>query len=170
MYYVESCTKSTIIIPPQLLKLFKYYENDIIEKNSNFQINEASEEYIITNNILNTKKSEKTFNETLFAYIDKSNLSDVAIYKKAYIDRRLFSKIKSNNEYHPSFGTVVLLALALELTTKEFEDLLKSASYSLPQNSYANITLKYCFDNQIHNINFVNNLMYTILNKQIKDL
>ena len=91
-------------------------------------------------------------------------------YKKAYIDRRLFSKIKSNSNYHPAFGTITLLALALELSTIEYEKLLKSASYSLPQNSYINITLKYCFDNNIYNINDVNNLIYNVSNKQIKDL
>ena len=102
--------------------------------------------------------------------MDKSNISDTEIYKRATIDKRLFSKIRSNNDYHPSFGTVTLLALALELTTDEYEHLLESASYSLPQNSYANITLKYCFNNKIYDVLYVNSLVFEIVHKQIKDL
>ncbi|MCI8291637.1 MAG: hypothetical protein HFJ25_05270 [Clostridia bacterium] len=174
MSYQTLYTQKNITIPRKLLKLFEYHQDDIIkasyESQYNSTLNEPFEEYTITNNILNIKKSEKTFNETIFNYIDKSNFSDVEIYKKAYIDRRLFSKIKSNSNYHPAFGTITLLALALELSTIEYEKLLKSASYSLPQNSYINITLKYCFDNNIYNINDVNNLIYNVSNKQIKDL
>ena len=161
-------------IPKSLLELFISYKKNIIEKKSelsrNFILKESSEEYIITNNILKAKKSDKTFNETLFSYIDNSNFTDVEVYKKADIDRRLFSKIRSNNQYHPSFGTVTLLALALNLSTINYEALLNSASYSLPQNSYINITLKYCFDNKIYDINKVNHLIYAVSNKQIRDL
>ncbi len=81
-----------------------------------------------------------------------------------------FSKIRSYNEYHPSFGTVTLLALALKLSSNDYENLLKSASYSLPLNSYINITLKYCFDEKIYNVNKVNELLYAISGKQIKEL
>lgn len=174
MFYQNLYIKNNIIIPQSLLKLFIYYQKDIIKNSTkstyNFMLNESSEEYIIANKILNTIKPTKSFNETLFDYIDNSNFTDVQVYKRAFIDRRLFSKIKSDNQYHPSFGTVTLLALALELSTKEYETLLNSASYSLPQNTYINITLKYCFDNTIYDINTVNNLIYAISYKQIKNL
>ena len=165
MFYQVTSLTNTLVIPNQLLKLFDYYEIEI----QNTAVSEFSEEYII-NKLLNEKKISKTFTETLFTYVDKSHKSDIEIYKKATIDKRLFSKIRSNNKYHPSFGTVTLLALALELTTNEYENLLKSASYSLPQNSYANITLKYCFDNKIYDVLYVNNLMFEIVHKQIKEL
>ena len=170
MSYTNLYTTDNFIIPQRLLDLFILYEDEIINQSNEFEnnieLNETSEEY----KILNIKKSEKTFNELLFEYIEKSNISDVELYKKAYIDRRLFSKIRSYNEYHPSFGTVTLLALALELSSNDYENLLKSASYSLPLNSYINITLKYCFDEKIYNINRVNELLYTISGKQIKEL
>lgn len=170
MFYQRTSSTNNITIPSQLIELFEYYRNEIINTEYKIELNESSENYTITDKILNTKRSSKTFTETLFEYIDKSGLSDTETYKRATIDKRLFSKIKSNNQYHPSFGTVTLFALALELNTNEYENLLKSASYSLPQNSYANITLKYCFDNNIYDVIFVNNLMYEIVNKQIKDL
>lgn len=170
MSYTNLYTTENFIIPQKLLDLFILYENEIINQSNEFEnnleLNETSEEY----KILNIEKSEKTFNELLFEYIEKSNISDVELYKKAYIDRRLFSKIRSYNEYHPSFGTITLLAIALNLSSNDYEKLLKSASYSLPQNSYINITLKYCFDEKIYNINRVNELLYTISGKQIKEL
>lgn len=170
MSYTNLYTTENFIIPKKLLDLFILYEDEIINQSNEFdntlELNETSEEY----EILNIKKSEKNFNELLFEYIEKSNISDVELYKKAYIDRRLFSKIRSYNEYHPSFGTVTLLALALKLSSNDYENLLKSASYSLPLNSYINITLKYCFDEKIYNINRVNELLYTISGKQIKEL
>ncbi len=170
MFYTNFNIIENSVIPQKLLDLFFFYQDDIINNSDeieyNLEIHESSEEY----KILNIKKSEKTFNELLFEYIEKANISEVELYKKAYIDRRLFSKIRSYNEYHPSFGTVTLLALALNLSSNDYEKLLKSASYSLPLNSYINITLKYCFDEKMYNVNMVNDLLYAISGKQIKEL
>lgn len=163
---------NTKIIPEDLLALFCYYQDDIIKISLNSTKNslqESSEDYILEA-ITNKKITEKTFSELLFHYIDSSGLTDVQVYKKAFIDKRIFSKIRSNKNYHPSFGTIVLFSLALKLTTSQFEDLLHSATYSLPQNSYVNITLKYCFDNKIYDIDRVNELIYAVSNKEIRDL
>ncbi len=163
---------NTKIIPEDLLVLFCYYQDDIIKNSLNSTKNslrESSEDYILES-ITNKKITEKTFSELLFHYIDSSGLTDVQVYKKAFIDKRIFSKIRSNKNYHPSFGTIVLFSLALRLTTSQFEDLLHSAAYSLPQNSYVNITLKYCFDNQIYDISKVNELIFAVSNREIKDL
>lgn len=163
---------NTKIIPENLLLLFCYYQDDIIRNSLNFSKNllrESLEDYILES-ITNKKITEKTFSELLFYYIDLSNFSDVQVYKKAFIDKRIFSKIRSNKSYHPSFGTVVALSLALKLSTFDFKELLHSAGYSLPQNSYINITLQYCFDNEIYDILRVNELIYTISNKEIRDL
>lgn len=154
------------LIPQKLLDLFVFYEEDILKNKDSSTLEESFEEY----EILKIKKSEKSFNELLFEYIKKYNISDVELYKKANIDRRLFSKIRSSNEYHPSFGTVTLLALGLNLNTSEYENLLKSASYSLPQNSYVNITLKYCFDEKIYDVNKVDEILYAVSGKLIKEL
>lgn len=154
------------LIPQKLLDLFVFYEEDILKNKDSSTLEESFEEY----EILKIKKSEKSFNELLFEYIEKCNISDVELYKKANIDRRLFSKIRSSNEYHPSFGTVTLLALGLNLSSIEYEKLLKSASYSLPQNSYVNITLKYCFDEKIYDVNKVDEILYATSGKLIKEL
>ena len=160
--------KKTNIIPKELTLLFNYYHKEIFNFH-NLKVQDSSSDYIVES-IRKNRIPEKNFTELLFHYIDSSNYTDVQIYKKAFIDKRLFSKIRSNNNYHPSFGTVTLLALALELSTAQFEELLQSASYSLPQNNYINITLKYCFDNKIYDIYKVNELIFEVSNKEIKQL
>ena len=157
-----------VIVPNELLNLFTIHYKDIILNNYSHTY-EIIDEYEIANKILKTTVSQ-SFNEALFSYIKKSGVTYASIYKKAFIDKRLFSKIKSNANYHPSFGTVTLLALALELSTEEYINLLNSASYSLPQNSYVNITLKYCFDNKIYNVFDVDGLLYTVAEKVLRDL
>ena len=160
---------NTKIIPEDLLLLFCYYQDDIIRNFSKTLLHESSEDYILES-ITNKQITERTFSELLFHYIDSSNLTEVQVYKKAFIDKRTFSKIRSNKNYHPSFGTIILFSIALKLSTSQFEDLLHSAAYSLPQNSYINITLKYCFDNKIYDIYRVNELIYAVSNKEIRNL
>ena len=160
---------NTKIIPEDLLLLFCYYQDDIIRNFSKTLLHESSEDYILES-ITNKQITERTFSELLFHYIDSSNLTDVQVHKKAFIDKRTFSKIRSNKNYHPSFGTIILFSIALKLSTSQFEDLLHSAAYSLPQNSYINITLKYCFDNKIYDIYRVNELIYAVSNKEIRNL
>ena len=150
---------------------YSYISYDIMENDTYTTIKEYLENYEIDiiKKIKNAHLTD-TFQELLLKHIDKSGLKDSEVYNKAYIDRRLFSKIRSDKDYHPSFGTVSLFALALKLSTEEYKQLLNSASYSLPSNTYTGITLKYCFDNKIYNVCEVNNLIYTLTNKEIKDL
>ena len=164
--YICSYTLESLIIPKKLLNLLLIYEETIKYSFDVLEVNDTSEKY----SILSIKKSEKSFSELLFEYIDKLNISEVKLYKTAKIDRRIFSKIRSDYNYHPSFGTVTLLALSLNLSCYDYENLLKSASYSLPQNSYINITLKYCFDEDIFDISKVDEILYSVSGKTIKEL
>lgn len=161
-------------LPRELLKLFLIYQKDIIQrlinKPSFLVISESYDEYKAVQKIFETPKTDKTFYETLFNYINNSKFTEIELYKKADISRKLFSKIKADPNYHPAFGTITAFALALELSTKEYETFLRSASYSLPLNSYINITLKYCFDNEIYDLNSVNELLYNVAYKTVKEL
>lgn len=105
-------------------------------------------------------QDDKAFQKLLFEYIDKKNLKDSDVYNKVNIDRRLFSKIRSDENYHPSKNTVILLALSLELGEKEALKLLESASYYLPKNNIFDLIIRFCFINKIYNINEVNELLY----------
>lgn len=99
------------------------------------------------------------FQTMLFKLIDERNLKDSDVYNKVNIDRRLFSKIRSDKNYHPSKETVILLGFSLELSELEIVELLDSASYSLPKNNYFDLIIRFCFINKIYNINNVNELL-----------
>ena len=96
-------------------------------------------------NYIKQNKEDNKFQKTLFNFIDRRNLKDSDVYNKVNIDRRLFSKIRNDYNYHPSKETVILLAIALELNEDELLDLLNSAEYSLPNNDIFNLIIRFCF-------------------------
>jgi hypothetical protein len=108
---------------------------------------------------INNSQIENKFQEILFKFIDERNLKDSEVYNKVHIDRRLFSKIRSDRDYHPSKETVILLGLALKLNENEIEQLLNSASYSLPKNNVYDLIIRFCFIEGIYELNDVNNLL-----------
>ena len=95
------------------------------------------------NNYINKEFDNNNFQTKLFNLIDTSGKTDSEIYNKAYIDRRLFSKIRNDIHYHPSKNTVISLGLALNLNITEFEELLSSASYSLPKNNTFDLIIRF---------------------------
>jgi hypothetical protein len=97
-----------------------------------------------------------TLQSLLFRFIDRTGASDPEIYKKAGLDRKLFSKIRSNPNYRPRKQTIIALALALELNINEADELLQAAGYSLSQSQTFDLVIEYCIKNQIYNIHDVN--------------
>ena len=110
------------------------------------------EEALDISSFIKDNKEEDSFQMKLLKLIDERNLKDSEVYNKVNIDRRLFSKIRSNKDYHPTKETIILLGLSLELTEEELEDLLKSASYSLPMNNEYDLIIRFCFKEKIYDL------------------
>lgn len=108
---------------------------------------------------LDENKIYNSFQSLLFKMIDDKNLTDSEVYNKVHIDRRLFSKIRNDKDYHPSKETVILLGLSLELSESEIEELLESASYSLPRNNHYDLIIRFCFMKGIYKLSKVNDLL-----------
>ena len=100
------------------------------------------------------------FSETLLKLIDKSGEKDSDIYKRANVDRKLFSKIRSNPAYKPSKATALAFALALHLDLDETNDLIGRAGYVLSHSSKADLAVEYCIKHQIYNIDRINEALY----------
>ena len=103
---------------------------------------------------------DKTFQQYLFMLIDRRGLSDPDVYKKANIDRKHFSKIRSNVDYMPSKKTALALALALELSLDETKDLLARAGLALSPSMMSDRIIEYCIETKNYNIYDINCILF----------
>lgn len=97
-------------------------------------------------------KTNLNFQNTLQQLIADRKLENSAVYTKALIDRKFFSKIISNKDYVPKKMTVMALGLALRLKLDEYENFLASAGYAFMPSSKFDLIIKYCVINEIYNL------------------
>ena len=103
---------------------------------------------------------EKSFQEKLFEFIDKSGMTDVECYKRANIDKRIFSKIKSNKSYHPSKQTAIAFAISLRLSFKEAQELLATAGFTLSRSSVFDLIIMYFIQSGNYDIFEINETLF----------
>lgn len=101
----------------------------------------------------------ETFQQHLFHLIDEKGLTDAEVYKRAHMDRRLFSKIRQNENYVPRKKNVLSLALALHLDADEATDFLQRAGMAISPGSKSDLIVAYCIRHKIYDINVVNALL-----------
>ena len=102
----------------------------------------------------------ESFQERLFRMIDERGLTDPQVYKRANVDRKLFSKIRCNEGYIPKKRTIIALAIALQLNIDDTRDLLASAGFALTNNSRSDVIVSFCIENEIYDIFEVNALLF----------
>ena len=106
------------------------------------------------------RETDAGFAETLLKLIDETGKKDSEIYKKANIDRKLFSKIRKNKGYQPSKPTAVAFAIALELDLQETKDFLARAGFALSHSSKFDIIIEYFILNKNYNIHEINMTLF----------
>ena len=102
---------------------------------------------------------EDTFTQRLWKLIKNKGVSDVEVYKKANLDRRLFSKIRNEKAYRPSKGTAIALGMALELSEEEFEDLLKRAGFALSGGNKEDVIINYFIEHKNYDVQLINEVL-----------
>lgn len=106
------------------------------------------------------KDSGDTFQQRLFKLIDASGMDDITVYKKANIDRKVFSSIKCKPNYKPSKKTAVAFAIALRLDLQTMTDLLQCAGIAFSPSDPFDLIISYCSQNGIYDIFEINAILF----------
>jgi len=102
-----------------------------------------------------------TFSQNVLEIIRLHDKDEIAVYKRAHLDRKIFSKLRSNIHYQPSRNTAIALAFALELNFSETQALLKKAGYALSHTTVSDLIIEYFILNGIYSIVLLNEMLYT---------
>ena len=106
-------------------------------------------------------KLDVSFSQSLLKLIDSKGKTDVEVYKKANLDRKLFSKIRSDNGYMPSKTTALALAIGLELSLDETNDLLKCAGFTLSNSQLSDYIIAQYINRKDYNIDTINAVLFS---------
>lgn len=101
-------------------------------------------------------KHEETFAEMLFRKINEKGMTDAQCYKKAHLNRKLFSKFRTDPYYHPSRDTVFALGIALELPLEEFKDFLGKACYAFTDSHKEDVIVTFFIEKGIYDLYLIN--------------
>lgn len=106
------------------------------------------------------KNADDSFSEYLFKLIDERHMDDVTVYKRANIDRKVFSQIRCKKDYRPKKTTAVALSISLRLDISTMIKLLAKAGLALSTNNKFDLIISYFVKNRIYDIDMINSALF----------
>lgn len=103
---------------------------------------------------------DEDFSDCMMRHIMQKDYTFPEVYKRANIDRKLFSKIKNKKGYQPGKNTAIAIAIGLKLNLDEARDLLGKAGYALTHSSKTDVIIEYFLEQENYDIHEINEVLF----------